>query len=72
MPINEGHYFSLWLAMPTPPGKKPTGCELEVEATGEPDTYYVELVTRIAGYTEAATAIHLPPGAGSRSSATKA
>lgn len=64
-PINEWRYFSLWLAMPTPSEKKPTGYELEIEATGEPDTYYADLVTWIAGkgYVEAETGdVHLPRG----------
>jgi Ca2+-binding RTX toxin-like protein len=64
-PLNPERYFSLWLGIPAPGEKKPTGYELEIEATEKPDTYYVELVSWYngQGYTEAETGdLHLPPG----------
>jgi hypothetical protein len=66
-PVNAERYFSLWLGVTVvaPAEKKPTGYELEVEATAKADTYRAELVTWIEGfgYSEAATGnLYLPPG----------
>jgi hypothetical protein len=66
-PLYAERAFSLWLGVTViaPAEKKPTGYELEVEATAKADTYHAELVTWIEGfgYSEAATGdLYLPPG----------